>query len=321
MWTTCPVCGKGIAVMWPDLYVYRRGKDFMCSENCLIVYETQRTRAANGFTEKRKEESKMALTQKQRAEVVELAAEGGNPIEYLKKAGVPNPWATWSYLNQKLEKDDPEKHAAVARAQDRRKAGAPENCKGPRETTVDTVDRVPPVEPVQCIAHVTAMDIEEVHEAADANRASFEPMPLILRGGVDYQLKVAEAKVAEAIEADRVQTVEITAQQIQPMGLQGGVDYQPKVDEAAKQEAKPPMNAIQRLAAAMNNMPREIELRVIKIESGLGTYTRGDVCRNVIYFRREIAEGDVIEVAMTEDDWRQLARELPKVMRTLGVEV
>ena len=52
------------------------------------------------------------------------------------------------------------------------------------------------LQPVQCIAHVTAMDIEEVHVAADANRASFEPMPLILQGGVDYQMKVNESRKA-----------------------------------------------------------------------------------------------------------------------------
>ena len=271
--------------MWPDLYVYRRGKDFMCSENCLIVYETQRTRAANGFTEKRKEESKMALTQKQREKAVEIAVQGGDQITYLKKeCGAPNPWATWAYLKKKLEKENPVKYNRLLQVETLKHAGIdskskmPENFQDIREVAVDTVDQAPPVEPVQCIAHVTAAEIQEAIEKQEP----LAPMPLIIQGGVDYQLKV---------------------------------------DEAARQETKPPMNAIQRLAAAMSNMPREVEIRVIKIESELGTYTRGDVCRNVIYFRREIAEGDVIEVAMTEDDWRQLARELPKVMRTLGVGV
>lgn len=287
MWTTCPVCGKGIAVMWPDLHVYRRGKDFMCSENCLIVYDTQRTRAANGFGDKRKEGERkdVALTQKQREKAVEIAVQGGDQIAYLKKeCGAPNPWATWAYLKKKLEKENPVKYNRLLQVETLKHAGIdpksklPENFQDIREVAVDTVDQVPPVEPVQCIAHVTAAEMEEAIEKQEP----LAPMPLILQGGVDYRLKV---------------------------------------EEAAKQEAKPPMNAIQRLAAAMSNMPREVELQVIKIESGLGTYTRGDVCRNVIYFRREIAEGDVIEVAMTEDDWRQLARELPKVMRTLGVEV
>ena len=47
MWTTCPVCGKGIAVMWPQLYVYRRGDDYLCGENCMIVYDTKQTLKSN----------------------------------------------------------------------------------------------------------------------------------------------------------------------------------------------------------------------------------------------------------------------------------
>ncbi len=194
MWTTCPVCGKGIAVTWPDLYVYRRGKDFMCSENCMIVYDTKQTQKSN---EKGVEKEVAAkLTQEQREEALRIAASGGDPIAYLKKLGLHNPWASWSYIREKAGK----------------------------KADVITVREAPEVE-------VQAPDVEAL-----------------------------KAEVAEIFKITGVETL-------------------------------------------------------------LGSYTRGQVSGNVIYFRREIAEGDVIEVAMTEDDWRQMARELPKVMRTLGVEI
>lgn len=199
MWTTCPVCGKGIAVMWPDLYVYRRGKDFMCNENCLIVYDTQRTRAANGFGDKRKEGEKkdVALTQKQREKAVEIAVKGGDQIAYLKKeCGAPNPWATWAYLKKKLEKENPVKYNRLLQVETLKHAGIdpksklPENFQDIREVAVDTVDQVPPVELVQCIAHVTAAEIQEAIEKQEP----LAQMPLILQGGVDYQLKVDESR-------------------------------------------------------------------------------------------------------------------------------
>lgn len=300
MWTTCPVCGKGIAVMWPDLYMYRRGKDFMCSENCLIVYETQRTRAANGFTEKRKEGERkdVALTQKQREKAVEIAVQGGDQIAYLKKeCGAPNPWATWAYLKKKLEKENPVKYNRLMQVETLKHAGIdpksklPENFQDIREVAADTVDRVPPVEPVQCIAHVTAAEIQEAIEKQEP----LAPMPLILQGGVDYQLKVDEAKAAEVIKVDRVPTVEIPKQPIQPMGLKGGVNYQLKAEESRK--------------------PRK-PFKVIGLETEFGTFMAGTV-NGVIHFK---SEGNA-EISMVTEDWVKMADLLPEILRELGVEV
>ena len=93
-WATCPVCGKGIVITWPQLYVYRRGEDFLCSENCMIVYDTKQTQKSN---EKGVEKEVAAkLTGEQREEALRIAARGGDPIAYLKKLGLHNQWASWS---------------------------------------------------------------------------------------------------------------------------------------------------------------------------------------------------------------------------------
>ncbi len=212
MWTTCPVCGKGIAVMWPQLYVYRRGEDYLCSENCMIVYDTKQTQKSN---EKGVEKEVAAkLTQEQREEALRIAASGGDPIAYLKKLGLHNPWASWSYIREKAGK----------------------------KAEVTTVKEVPEVE-------------------------SDKPVPV-------------EQAVQKTVEG---------------------------------------MRKFAKMMKEMSTAQVDV-FRITGVETGLGSYTRGLVSGSVIYFRREIAEGDVIEVAMTENDWRKLAMELPKVLKTLGVE-
>ena len=217
---TCRICGKRFVVTWPQHWVYRRKDVFLCSEDCMIVYDVQTTRAANGFGPKKKgAEENMAgkLTKEQRDEVVEIAIQGGSPIEYLKKCGIANPYASWEWIKKSLEKKDPQKHAKLT--------GEATSKKPEKPAEVVRVDVLPPVEipeqPVQ-----------------------MAPMPLILQGGVDYQMKVEEME-AEAADL----------------------------------------------------------LKIIGVETLLGSYVRGNVSRNVIYFRRAIDKGDVIEVAMVEDDW------------------
>lgn len=292
---TCRICGKRFVVTWPQHWVYRRKDVFLCSEDCMIVYDTQQTRKANGFGPKktRGAEEDMAgkLTQKQREEVVEIAIQGGSPIEYLKKCGIGNPWASWGWIKESLAKKDPVKHNRLLQVETLKHAGIP----------LDAKLKFP---------HVTPANIEEVHEAADANRASFEPMPLIRLEGDKYQMKVEELeekaaevingedagseKQAEAIKVDRVPPVEIPEQPIQPLGLQGGVNYQLKVEESRK--ARKPF-------------------KVIGLETEFGTFMMGTV-NGVIHFE---SEGNA-EISMVTEDWVKMADLLPEILRELGVD-
>lgn len=185
---TCRICGKRFVVTWPQHWVYRRKDVFLCSEDCMIVYDAQTTRAANGFGPKKKgEEENMAgkLTKEQRWDVVEIAIKGGSPIEYLKKCGIANPYASWDWIKKSLAKKDPQKYLEMSHALAHKKpektteeleAEAAEVINGEgagseKPAEVIKVDRVPPVEiPEQPI------------------------QPLGLQGGVNYQLKVEESR-------------------------------------------------------------------------------------------------------------------------------
>lgn len=51
----CGVCGKRIAVMWPEFYVYKHGKGedttYYCSENCMIVADTREMKDRIGWVD------------------------------------------------------------------------------------------------------------------------------------------------------------------------------------------------------------------------------------------------------------------------------
>ena len=113
MMVNCQVCGKLTAIYWPEFWVYRRKDTFYCSENCMIVDEVRDLKLMNQVARDRrlrKEAKNMAnhkLTLEQKKKAVEIAAQGGNPTEYLKKCGAKNPYAAWDYIKKTLAMKDP----------------------------------------------------------------------------------------------------------------------------------------------------------------------------------------------------------------------
>ena len=102
---TCPVCGKITAIHWPEHWVYRRGSTYYCSQNCMEVSAARDMKKLNFVIMRRKGEKKMAnhkLTLEQKKKAVEIFNAGGDYINYLKECGAKNPYATWSYITQKM---------------------------------------------------------------------------------------------------------------------------------------------------------------------------------------------------------------------------
>lgn len=129
-------------------------------------------------------------------------------------------------------------------------------------------------------------------------------------------------KTAAKVEkVPKVPAVEIPEQQIHPLGLQGGVNYQLKVDEAAKQETEQP-NAIQRLAAAMSSIKvpeiaPEFELEITAVRhKNYGEFYR-DHDHNCIDWRTPCGD----EMSLGVEAWKKLIRDLPEILKQLGVEV
>ena len=115
----CPICGKMTAIYWPQFWVYRRGETYYCSENCLVVDQTRDIRLMNQVARDRRlrkgveDMGKHRLTLEQKKKAVEIAGQGGNQLEYLKKCGAKNPSAAWVYIKKTLMDKAPEKLEGV----------------------------------------------------------------------------------------------------------------------------------------------------------------------------------------------------------------
>ena len=85
---------------------------------------------------------KLTLEQKKRS--VEIALEGGNPLEYLRECGSSEPNSMWFKIKQDLQQVDPETYA---RLKDRRKKnGKPEKAVKPMaEAETPESVKIPPV--------------------------------------------------------------------------------------------------------------------------------------------------------------------------------
>ena len=148
MMANCPVCGKLTCIHWPEFWVYRRGDQYLCSENCMIVFDTQEFREKCGWIEnwkyrkqKKKGSRTMAnhkLTLEQKKKAVEIYKSGGDQLAWLEKCGSKNPSAAWFYIRKKLmDKEEKENPVIVVPHDDIEKAAS-----YPEKTWMDT-DRKP----------------------------------------------------------------------------------------------------------------------------------------------------------------------------------
>ena len=113
---SCPVCGKRHVIMWPDMYVYRRGPTYYCSEDCMIVAAAKDQKIIKMIAHMRaKKGSKnmMKLTLEQKKKAVEIALSGKNPLNYLKECGIKAPDKTWYAIKAALKEKDPELYARI----------------------------------------------------------------------------------------------------------------------------------------------------------------------------------------------------------------
>ena len=98
MITNCPVCGKLTCIHWPEHWVYKRGKAYYCSEQCLDVSVVRDTKTLTELHRRRKELVAMAngrryIKPEERDEALELYKDSGKQaaVDYLTKIGIPNP--------------------------------------------------------------------------------------------------------------------------------------------------------------------------------------------------------------------------------------
>ena len=110
----CPVCGKQFTVLWPDLWRYKRGRNYLCGYGCMRMIDRGET-----VMEK--------FTKEQKAKAVEIALDGGDPKAYLESIGSKNPENLWYYIKLQLRKNDPETWEKLAGSPKRAPAETPES--------------------------------------------------------------------------------------------------------------------------------------------------------------------------------------------------
>ena len=120
MMFTCPVCGRLKCAYWPEHWVYRRGETFYCSDQCRDVDSVRDTRLLNDILRERrcrkigKEEKGMnKITLEQKKKAVQVAIEGGDVLDYLRKCGSKNPSGMWWTIKEGLKKADPKMYAML----------------------------------------------------------------------------------------------------------------------------------------------------------------------------------------------------------------
>ena len=90
-------------------------RDYLAARGCISPWGTwyrlqkeQLGRKEWQITDGKGGDDVRKLTLEQKKKAVEIAAGGGNPLEYLKECGAANPSASWVYILKCLEKTDPE---------------------------------------------------------------------------------------------------------------------------------------------------------------------------------------------------------------------
>ena len=102
----CRICGKEFEVLWPHLWRYKRGHDFLCSWKCL-------RRMDAGEEIKKGSKNMKTLKDEEKRFAITMALNGENPLPYLKEIGCKNPSTTWATVRKWAEKDMPPEKSAL----------------------------------------------------------------------------------------------------------------------------------------------------------------------------------------------------------------
>ena len=189
----CAICGKDMYAGEDWAYKRRIGGErtkWFCSYKCLRAWEAKtepKQKRPTGLPENPettapKEPVSRAVLAKALAKEIHA---GRSVIEYMKAEGYKNPWEAYNAVRHYCETKMPELAEVLKPLRELQKAPA----KTGRPEKPATVEKVEEVPPVQCIAHVTPAEIQEAIEKQEP----LAPMPLILQGGVNYQVLVDEA--------------------------------------------------------------------------------------------------------------------------------
>jgi len=116
----CPICKKHFFVLYPQLWVYKRRigahERFICSWHCLRAYD----RKGENIMKKCK------VTHEQKERAVQIALDGGDPLQYLETCGATNPQQMWYMIKGAMKDNDPETYEKLPKRIVRKYGSEPE---------------------------------------------------------------------------------------------------------------------------------------------------------------------------------------------------
>lgn len=147
----CPTCGKRFVAHWPELWPFREGNRYYCRQACKNSDDERFKRRIKTETSMKKGRPKgmgrCKITLEDKKKAVQIAIDGGDPLEYLRGLRSKNPAAMWYAIRENLKKADPatyEKILAARKdepAKELREDGPaeePEEQEGPAEESKDS---------------------------------------------------------------------------------------------------------------------------------------------------------------------------------------
>ena len=114
----CSSCGKEFYILYPAMWAYKKGQRVFCSWKCLRAYE-------KGI---RSEIKHMMKLGERSRKAVDIALEGGDPVEYFRQLGQKNPSAAWCSLKAQLREKEPETYARLPQVDRRKKEQKPKTA-------------------------------------------------------------------------------------------------------------------------------------------------------------------------------------------------
>lgn len=166
MMAVCPVCGKYHVVHWPEHWVYRRREHYLCSEACMIIFDTREYKERVGWIEdyRRRKNMRKKITLEQKKKAVEIALKGGTaPLKYLEECGAANPSASWFYIKKTVKEKDPETWKKL------------QSLSGETEMEMHMAEVPKPVINLE----ISAEDLEALNEDAEPIRQRIDVAPVV----------------------------------------------------------------------------------------------------------------------------------------------
>lgn len=120
MYVACAVCRKQFVAHWPELWPFRDKGGYYCSQACKDSNDERfKKKMMTDMSMKKgrpKGMGRCKITLEDKKKAVQIAIDGGDPLEFLKRLRSKNPSALWWSIKENLKTADPAMYALLPAA-------------------------------------------------------------------------------------------------------------------------------------------------------------------------------------------------------------